>query len=93
SRQAEAEADAVGIEIAAKAGFNPEAAVTLWQKMMGQEGRTAPEWLSTHPDPASRIAAMKIKAQQLLPVYEEARKQLNGGGSTAQALDHQKPAP
>ena len=93
SRQAEAEADAVGIEMAAKAGFNPEAAVTLWQKMMGQDGRAAPEWLSTHPDPASRIAAMKIKAQQLLPVYEEARKQLDGGGSTAQGLDHAKPAP
>lgn len=70
SREAEAEADSVGIEMAAKAGFNPQAAVTLWQKMMQVGGGGGPEWLSTHPNPESRIAAMKVKAQQLMPVYE-----------------------
>lgn len=74
SREAEAEADSVGIELAAKAGFNPQAAVTLWQKMMQVGGGGTPEWLSTHPDPQSRIQAMKVKAQQLMPVYEANRR-------------------
>lgn len=70
SREAEAEADSVGIELAAKAGYNPMAAVSLWQKMMQVGGGGGPEWLSTHPNPQSRIEAMRIKAQQLMPVYE-----------------------
>lgn len=74
SREAESEADKVGIELAAKAGFNPEAAVTLWQKMIKVSGGGTPEWLSTHPDPQSRIAAMQVMAKQLMPVYEAARK-------------------
>ena len=74
SREAESEADKVGIELAAKAGFNPEAAVTLWQKMIKVSGGGTPEWLSTHPDPQSRIAAMQVMAKNLMPVYEAARK-------------------
>lgn len=74
SREAESEADSVGIELAAKAGFNPQAAVTLWQKMMQVGGAGGPEWLSTHPNPQSRIEAMKVKAQQLMPVYEANRR-------------------
>ena len=74
SRDAEAEADTVGIELAARAGFNPEASVTLWEKMIKVGGGGAPEWLSTHPNPESRIAAMKMKAQQLMPVYEAVKR-------------------
>ena len=74
SREAETEADNVGIELAAKAGFNPEAAVTLWQKMIKVGGNGAPEWLSTHPNPESRIANMQVKSKQLMPVYEAAKK-------------------
>ena len=70
SREAESEADSVGIEMAAKAGFDPKAAVTLWNKMLQAGGSGTPEWLSTHPDPRSRIAAMQAKAHQLEPVYE-----------------------
>jgi predicted Zn-dependent protease len=70
SREAEAEADSVGIEMAAKAGFNPNAAVTLWEKMLQVGGSGSPDWLSTHPNPQSRIEAMRKKAQQLMPVYE-----------------------
>ena len=74
SRDAEAEADTVGIELAARAGFNPEASVTLWEKMIKVGGGGAPEWLSTHPNPESRIAAMKMKSQQLMPVYEAVKR-------------------
>jgi len=74
SRQAESEADSVGIELAARAGFNPNAAVTLWQKMIKVSGNSGSDWLSTHPNPQSRIAAMQARAQQLMPVYEAARK-------------------
>lgn len=70
SREAEAEADSVGIELAAKAGYDPEAAVTLWQKMIRVGGSSGPDWLSTHPNPQSRIAAMQARAKQLKPVYE-----------------------
>ena len=76
SREAESEADKVGIELAAKAGFNPEAAVTLWEKMIQVSGGGTPEFLSTHPDPSSRIAAMKVEAQKLMPVYEASKKNL-----------------
>jgi predicted Zn-dependent protease len=73
SREAEAEADSVGIEMAAKAGYNPQAAVTLWKKMLATGGGTSPDWLSTHPNPESRIAAMQAKAEKLMPIYEANR--------------------
>ena len=74
SREAESEADTVGLTLAAKAGFDPETAVTLWQKMLKIEGPKAPEWLSTHPDTESRIKALEAAAIRLKPVYEAARK-------------------
>lgn len=74
SRDAESEADTVGIELAARAGFNPEASVTLWEKMIKVGGGGAPEWLSTHPNPETRIAAMKVKSKQLMPVYEAVKQ-------------------
>ena len=74
SRDAEHEADKLGVEMAAKAGFNPGAAVTLWEKMMKVSGNGAPEWISTHPNPETRIATMKIEAKKLMPVYEASLK-------------------
>lgn len=73
SREAESEADSVGIELAAKAGYNPNAAVSLWKKMLAVGGSGGPDWLSTHPNSQSRIQAMQIRAQQLMPVYEASR--------------------
>ncbi|MBL8483776.1 MAG: M48 family metallopeptidase, partial [Rhodocyclaceae bacterium] len=57
SRQAETEADKLGVELAARAGYDPHAAVTLWSKMLQQKGgRAAPDFLSTHPSTDKRIA-------------------------------------
>jgi predicted Zn-dependent protease len=58
SRVAESEADAIGIELATRAGYDPEAAITLWQKMGDLPGDRPPEFMSTHPDPANRQAAL-----------------------------------
>jgi predicted Zn-dependent protease len=58
SRTAESEADAIGMRLAVKAGYDPEAAVTLWQKMGAQGGKSPPEFLSTHPAPGNREAAL-----------------------------------
>lgn len=66
----ETEADLVGMEIAARAGYDPRAAITLWQKM-GQASKNAPpEWLSTHPSGASRIAELERNLPRVMPLYE-----------------------
>ncbi|HET7269209.1 MAG TPA: M48 family metallopeptidase [Oleiagrimonas sp.] len=73
SRTQEAEADTLGQRYMARAGFDPRAAVKLWKKMDAQPGNAPPPFLSTHPSPGSRIAAMKRGAQRLMPVYHKAR--------------------
>ncbi|MBS1213721.1 MAG: family metallopeptidase [Proteobacteria bacterium] len=73
SREAETEADKVGMRLAAQAGYDPRAAVSLWEKMLNSGGERPPEWLSTHPDPASRLDYMRKLAEQYMPVYEQAR--------------------
>jgi predicted Zn-dependent protease len=54
SRAAEEEADRIGIELAAKAGFDPAAATTLWKKMASASKSGTPQFMSTHPDPENR---------------------------------------
>lgn len=73
SRQAEREADRMGLELAARAGYNPNAAVTLWQKMGQIGGDRPPEWMSTHPSDASRIQDIQRLIPTVTPLYEEAR--------------------
>jgi predicted Zn-dependent protease len=74
SRTQESEADTLGQRYMAQAGFDPRAAVTLWQKMGAQGGSKPPAFLSTHPSTGNRAQALNQQAQQLMPVYEQARK-------------------
>jgi predicted Zn-dependent protease len=73
SRTQESEADIVGQQLMAKAGFDPRAAVGLWQNMIAANGSRPPQWLSTHPDPQSRLQEMNKRATGLLPAYQQAR--------------------
>lgn len=73
SRVQESEADVVGQRLMAQAGFDPRAAVDLWRNMIAAGGSRPPQWLSTHPDPQSRIAELQSRAAQLVPTWEQAR--------------------
>jgi len=74
SRAQETEADVVGQRLMAQAGFDPRAAVSLWENMIAaSSGNRPPPWLSTHPDPRARIGEMQQRAATLLPTYEQAR--------------------
>jgi len=82
SREGESEADQIGIELAARAGFDPKAAVTLWEKM-GKEGGGPPQFLSTHPSPQNRAARLAQLGAQVAPLYEAAKA---GRASDAERL-------
>jgi predicted Zn-dependent protease len=72
SRGAESEADRIGMELAAKAGFHPQAAVTLWDKMAkvgGGDGSSRFDFLSTHPAPAKRMETLAELVPQMMPFY------------------------
>ena len=73
SRTAEREADAMGLELAAKAGYDPYAAATLWDKMARVGGSTPPEFMSTHPSPGNRQATLRNLAPQMMPYYKNRR--------------------
>ena len=74
SRNQEAEADRIGVELAARAGYDPRAAISLWQKM-GQLGGPEPiKFLSTHPSQEDRLNDLTNYAQRVMPLYEQARK-------------------
>ena len=74
SRTAESEADEIGIELAAKAGYNPNAAISLWEKMASVSGGGPPQFLSTHPSPANRQEKLAELAPQMMAYYEQARR-------------------
>lgn len=70
SREAESEADRIGIELAAKAGYSPHAAVTLWEKMMAVSGSTSRfDFLSTHPASPKRIEALAALEEKASEYY------------------------
>ncbi|KPW57474.1 Peptidase M48, Ste24p [Pseudomonas syringae pv. helianthi] len=74
SRSNENEADLIGLELAARAGYNPNAAITLWQKMTQNAGGSQPEFMSTHPASQSRIASLQAAIPKVMPLYEQAPK-------------------
>ncbi|WP_409338031.1 M48 family metallopeptidase [Curvibacter microcysteis] len=74
SREDESEADLVGMELAARAGFDPRAGITLWQKMGAASKGAPPQFLSTHPSGTTRIADIERKLPKVMPLYEAARK-------------------
>jgi predicted Zn-dependent protease len=74
SRSDETEADIVGLDVAARAGYDPRAGVTLWQKMMAANKNAPPEFLSTHPAGDSRIKDIERRLPDVMPLYEAARQ-------------------
>ena len=64
----------VGLELAARAGYDPRAAVTLWQKMAAASKGAPPEWLSTHPSGDSRVKDIEASLPRVMPLYERAEK-------------------
>nr|WP_296483692.1 M48 family metallopeptidase [Rhodoferax sp.] len=74
SRSDESDADLVGMELAARAGFDPRAGVTLWQKMAAANRGAPPQWLSTHPSGNTRIGDIERNLPKVTPLYERARR-------------------
>jgi len=74
SRLHETEADSVGVELAARAGYDPRAAVGLWQKMAKASSGAPPQFLSTHPSYSTRQEDLARDAQRVMPLYQAAKK-------------------
>ncbi len=75
SRENESEADAIGLELAARAGYNPMGAITVWQKMIkATKGKSSPEFLSTHPSGETRIEQLTALLPAVEPLYKAAPK-------------------
>ncbi len=73
SRGHETDADLVGIELAARAGYDPRAAVSLWRKMAAASQGQPPQFLSTHPGHANRIREIEANLPKVMPLYEKAK--------------------
>ena len=80
SRSDESEADLVGMELAARAGFDPRAGLTLWQKMGAANHGGPPQWLSTHPSGSTRISDIQANLPKVMPLYLRAIAASGTGG-------------
>ena len=74
SREDESEADLVGMELAARSGYDPRAGVSLWQKMAAASKGAPPQFMSTHPSSSTRIQDIEANLGKVLPLYERADK-------------------
>lgn len=75
SRNDEDEADRIGLELSARAGYDPKAGITLWQKMLAaKSGANSPAFLSSHPSDASRIQTIQSLLPAVTPLYVASRK-------------------
>ncbi|TDQ36832.1 peptidase M48-like protein [Thiopseudomonas denitrificans] len=74
SRSAETEADLLGIELAARAGYDPNAAISLWQKMEQAGGGAPPQFMSTHPSSTTRIQNLQQAIPRVMPIYQQSRR-------------------
>jgi Zn-dependent protease with chaperone function len=74
SREDETEADLVGLELAARSAYKPQASVSLWEKMTAQNGKGGPAFLSTHPSGPNRIRELQANVPKVQALYEAARK-------------------
>lgn len=74
SRSHETEADRMGVELAARAGYDPRAAVTLWQKMGKVSTSSTPTFLSTHPSSSDRSSDLTAYSERVMPLYLQAKK-------------------
>lgn len=79
SRNDETEADLIGMELAARAGYDPRAGITLWQKMAKAASGAPPQWLSTHPSGDTRIKTFKDNLKDVMPLYERAKAAKKAG--------------
>jgi predicted Zn-dependent protease len=73
SRLQEQEGDRIGVELAARAGYDPRAAVSLWEKMAKAGGGEPPQWLSTHPSHETRLKDLRDYAARVMPLYQAAK--------------------
>jgi len=73
-REDESESDLIGMELAARAGYNPTAGVSLWQKMAAASKGAPPQFMSTHPSSDTRIKDIQNTLPQVMPLYARAPK-------------------
>lgn len=83
SRSDENDADVVGLDLAARAGFDPRAGVTLWQKMMAANQGAPLEFLSTHPAGQNRIKDIERHLPEVMPLYEAAKRAEQAAAKTS----------